>query len=368
MIKIDRNADSIALVKALGSKDKEISYKAQMALAAKMAPVIQQVIELAPTVSNLFETYQYNEGENPSIPLDLFKPDESEQNFVIWSQRETGGLATNMVTPPTNDLKLDTYTLDTAVAFFKKYATGGRFEVVQKAFARMANEVLYKQEKNSSLVLLQALANASTALTKTGAPVSHVIRSETAGQIVLEDFLSLLTHAKRINSAWNKGTPLNKAQGITDLLVSPEIVQKLRGMAYNPISTRGTVTDNVGTEAFRNSVYQAAGDLAFYGIAVHEVNELGIGYENNVLFDTLAGSTQYEGSVFDGATSQILVGINRASNALIRPVAVDSENSDSLTILPDDQFVSRAGKVGWYASLEEGRAVLDDRCLMGLIV
>lgn len=372
MIKIDKTKETSELIKALASKNPETSFKAQMAIAAQMSAVIQEVIKLAPTISNLFEDVEYNEGENPSIPLALFRPDETSEFFTVWSQREAGGLATSMVTPPSNDLKLDTYTLDGAMSFFKKYATGGRVEVIQKAFERLANEILAKQEVNSSVVVLQALAKAATAFTVGGVPQGHVIRSANAGAIVLEDFLSLQTLAKRVNSAWNKGTPLNKSQGITDLLVSPEMVQKLKGMAYNPINTRGTKTDIPGTEAFRNALYDAAGDLSFYNVNIIEVNELGINYRNNALFATQAGATTYTGggvtAAFNPAAEQILVGIDRSKTSLVRPVAVDSETNSSLTVLPDDQFVGRAGKVGWYAQLEEGRTVLDDRALLGLIV
>jgi len=53
---------------------------------------------------------------------------------------------------------------------------------------------------------------------------------------------------------------------------------------------------------------------------------------------------------------------------MIRAVATDSESGSEFDLVVDDQFVSRSQKIGYYGSLEEGRMLLDDRVLTGIIV
>ena len=91
----------------------------------------------------------------------------------------------------------------------------------------MAQEVLIQQENASATLMLGSISDAD------GGAGSHVMTANTAGSLLLDDFNSLLTQAKRNNPSWAAGTP-ERSRGITDLIVSPEIVQSLREMAYNP--------------------------------------------------------------------------------------------------------------------------------------
>jgi hypothetical protein len=235
----------------------------------------------------------------------------------------------------------------------------------------MAQEILLKQEKTSATMIMTALANAETNSEK------HVIRSAQANRFLLSDLNKLFTKAKRINAAWTGGTPAERrGRGITDLLVSPEIVEEIRGLAYNPINTKGDNTDIAGTDSMRDAIFNSAGIPEFYGVSIQEYNEMGDGQKWNSVFDTAAGSTDYgdhyavsaSKSTFDGASEQILVGVDLSRESMIRAVATDSESGDEFSLVADDQFVTRQSKIGYYGSLEEGRMIIDDRVLMGLIV
>jgi len=71
---------------------------------------------------------------------------------------------------------------------------------------------------------------------------------------------------------------------------------------------------------------------------------------------------------FNPSNDEILVGLDLSKDAFVRPVARNSESGGTFTALPDDQFVARQDKVGFYGSLEEGRVCLDGRAVAGLIV
>ena len=351
----------------MASKNRSVAYEAQVALAEFIGPVIAEVINNAPVLSNLFTPLQFNSEDNPSIPLDLYYDVTDEDYVQVYSNSVAGGLPQNQVVPTVSELKVATYSLDTAVSFDRRYAAKSRMDVVSKTFTRMAQEILLKQEKTSANLIMGAVAGATTN------GKDHVFRATSDGSFLLDDFNELITRGKRINTAWNKGTPEGGRRGLTDIMVSPEAVKALREMSYNPINTKGT--DSIaGTDSVRESVFNAGGGLPdFYGISIMEVNELGVGQKFNTIFDTVAGATSYTkadgtaGAVFDGAADEIMIGLDRGRDALIKAIAVDEENGSEFQMIADDQYSIRQNKIGWFGGLEEGRMVLDNRALAGIV-
>ena len=387
-ITLKRTPEQVELIKAMASRNREVAYEAQIALAQFIGPVLAEVINNAPTVSNLFTSLQFNAEDNPSIPLDLYYDIFDEDYIKVYSQSVAGGLPQNIVQPTASELKVATYKLDSAVAFDKKYAAKSRLDVVSKTFTRVAQEVMLKQERTSANLLLTALAQASTGNSATAADNYHVFRTAAANRFVLNDLNKLFTKIKRINASFVGGTPSGARRGLTDLIVSPEIVEEIRGMAYNPINTQvapvATPSTSysagnapvVATDAVRDQIFSQAGLPEFYGVSIMEILELGVGKRFNTIFDTVAGSTAYAGNysittsaaAFDGATEEIIIGLDRSRDSLIRAVAVDSDTGSEFNLTADDQYTLRQGKIGYYGGLEEGRMVLDNRALVGLIV
>ena len=377
-ITLKRTPEQLELIKAMASKNRDTAYAAQVALAEFIGPVVSEVINQAPSISNLFTPLQYNADDNPSLPLDLYYNIFDEDYIRVYSQSVAGGLPTNTVQPTASELKFTTYTLDSAVAFDRKYASRSRLDVIGKTFTRVAQEVLLKQERTSSNLLMTALAEATAGNATFSAKNRNVFRTAAANVLQMDDFNKLITKAKRVNASWVGGTPAGARHGITDLLVSPEVVEQIRSMAYNPVNTRQAtsgVTSIPATDAVRDGVWKNAGITEFFGINILEILELGVGKRYNEVFDTVAGTTDYldNGSVtastaFAGATEEIIVGLDRSRDALVRAVAVDSDTGAEFNLVADDQFSIRQQRIGYYGSLEEGRMVLDNRALVGLIM
>jgi hypothetical protein len=376
-ISLKRTPEQIELVRAMASKNRDVAYEAQVALAQFLGPVLAEVINNAPVLSNLFSTLQFNADDNPSIPLDLYYDITDEDYIQVYSQQVAGGLPTNQVLPTTSEMKITTYTLDSALSFDKRYAAKSRMDVVSKTFTRMAQEILFKQERTSGNLILSSLANASTN------GKSHVQRANAAKRFLLQDLNELLTLSRRVLTSFTGHTPANgvSGMGITDLLISPEIEEELRAMAYNPINTKGSATtstngsDNgiAAPESVRLGLFNGAGVPSFYGVNLLIFNEFGVNGKFNTIFDTVAGSTSYakadgSGGAAFAATDELLLGINRSRESLVRAIAVDSENGSEFSLIADDQYSIRQNKIGYFGSLEEGRMVLDNRALFGKIV
>ena len=369
-IRIQETPEQVELIKACASKDKLIAEEARAAVAELVGPVISEVINNAPSVSSLYQTLAFSEDDNLSIPLDLFHDVTDEDYIRIHSQSVAGGLSTNELYPAHDELKFKTYTLDSAISLDKKYLRKGRSIDISKVFTRMAQEFLLKQEKTSINQLLGALIAGDTKVNGTSTAGNHIIDAvgKATSQLQLDDFNSLLTLSKRLWSSYSSGTPVGGAMvGVTDLLMSPEMVEELRNMAYNPVNTRSGATSIAATEEMRKQLMSQAGLPTFFGIGIIEVLEMGINQRYNKIFDALntaAGSPK----TFTQGSHEILVGIDRSKESLIRPAVREEGVSTEVNVQVDDQFVSRQNKLGWYGKIEEGRIVIEDRVLTGIIV
>jgi len=372
-ITLKRTPEQIELVKAMASRNRTVAYEAQVALAEFIGPVLAEVINQAPTLSNLFTTLQFNADDNPSIPLDLYYDINDEDYIKVYSQSHAGGLPTNQVLPTASEMKIATYGLDTAVSFDRRYAAKSRMDVVSKTFTRAAQEILAKQETTSASLVMGSLAEATTNST------DHVFENGHGGlNFVLDDINKLMTRAKRIQASFLGGSPAGgTAKGITDLIVSPEVVEKLRAMAYNPINTSngpaasgGTGADGIAApDELRMSVYSNAGLPEFYGISIMEILELGAGKKFTNVFDTAQTSSDAStGAQLFTTNDDLVIGIDRSRESLIRAVAVDEDSGGEFNLIADDQYSIRQQKIGYFGSLEEGRMVLDNRALVGCIV
>jgi len=396
-ITLTNTKEQVELIKAMASKDRNVAYEAQAAAAELIGPVLSEVINNAPSLSNMFTSFSFNEDDNPSIPLDLYHDINDTDYIEIYTQNVPGGLPSNNIAPSHSELKFTTYRLETALDFDRKYAARSRLDVVSKTFSRLAQELMLKQESTSANLLLGVLAVAKT----NADDPNHVLKSTNENQFLLHDVNRLITHAKRINTAWNQGTPLTQNRGVTDLLISPEIMGEIRSMAYNPINTRGlertlevsaqtadvsgggtaepvtagTVT-NTGagvipaTEQMRNALYQNAGASELYGLALTELNELGKGQRFNNVFRSVLGTGDSlgHGGEFDSDNDELIIGIDKTRESLMRAVATDSDTGAELRLMADDQYSVRQSKIGYYGAIEEGRMILDARVLTGIVV
>jgi hypothetical protein len=370
-IKFEKTPEQVELVKAMGSSNKVQALEAQDAFASFIAPVIQEVLLQAGTASAIYEDMTYDEDDSPSIPVDLYYG-EPEGTFSVWQQTVAGGLPTQQI-GSFQEIKVSTYPLDSAISFDKRYVRKCRLDVVARGLERLSNDVLIKQERNAWYVILKMLADAKTK------GINHVFRAQSAGSFQVEDINKAITLLKRLNAAYTGATPVgNEGRGLTDLYVSPEIMEQIRSFAYNPVNSKQGIASNTTgiplTDSVRERIFSAAGMSDIWGVTLHELLELGVGRKYNVLFDEIASSKAFTKP--DGTSSsnsfqsseEVLIGIDRSRRSFIRTLAVNAETGGSFNLRPDDQFLARSGKVGFYGGLEEGRVALDARAVAGIIV
>lgn len=363
-INLKRTPERAELVRRMADNNRVVAAEAQEAFAAFIRPAIETVINQKSTASAIYSNQPFSKNDRPTIPLDLFVGTQ-EKHINIWSQSVAGGLATNLI-QGLGEYTFQVYRLDSAISFYNEHLKNANLAVLSMGMERMANEFVVKQERNAWIPILQALAAAQTN------SIDHVQTSAIAGQFQLDDLNTLFTKIDRIWSSYANGTPdASLGSGLTDLFVSPEIIGQVRKFLYNPLNTRGGYksdgTEDTGSIALPDSIregfYKRSGSMSLYDIELHKLIELGKNAKYNTLFDSFYGGS------FNPATQEILVGADLSRNVFLRPVITDDDNGGGeLVIRPDDQFVARSEKVGFYGRMSEGRILLDDRALVGLIV
>jgi hypothetical protein len=367
-INLKNTQDQVEMIQAMVSPDGTKAGQAKEAFAKFIGPIIQQVLNLMGTANLIYTDWPYNEDDLPMFPLDQYYLNPVG-SVKVWQQNSAGGLGSSLESG-LQEMPITTYRLDTAVSWLEKTIRRGRLPYVSLGLNRAAQELLRLQERNAWLVALRALAEART---KSGATtLEHLIQSTTADVLQLDDFNRWLTRAKRINTAFDyTGTPEQMySRGATDAFLSPEMMEQIRGFVYQPMNTRsGAVTSSGATalalpDATRQDIYNNAGLSEVYGITLHEMLEFGINQRYNTLFGSF-----YSGALtFSTGSQEIIVGVDRSRDALIRPIAQNADYGSDLVFQVDDQWPKRAGKLGFFGALEEGRAVIDARALTGLII
>lgn len=364
-LKVDFTPQNVELIKRMASDDKAEAYKAQAAVATFVMPVIESMLLQAKILSALYEDFRFTEDDNPSIPLDLYADSTAEGTLQVWSQNAAGGLGTNFAMPYSEELKFQTYSIDTAISFDAKHARKARLPVISKSLTKLAQEVLVKMERTAANQIFNVLAqNATNAL---------AISTATTGRVGPEDFNALLLKMARLNKSWVGGTPVGGGAGkVTDVFMSPERMFDMRAMAYNPINAVApngiTATAASGAVAapdtVRAGLFNGGGIGNFYGVTLHEIQELGPAQKWTNVFRAFATAE----SVTFGSGDDLMLAVNMGKTGLIRPVEVASGTGTEMKLVPDDQFVSRQQKIGFYGKIEEGRLCLDNRGLAGIRV
>ena len=378
-IDIKRTPEQIAIARQLGSNNKTESLAAAEAIAAVVSQPLLEVIQQAPVFSNFYARQTYGPDEAPTIPLTPLFDTKQPGYFLVWSQTMPGGLATQQM-QGANDLVVQVHSMDGSASLDKKYmrAQQPRINEISSALTRLANEVLLKENRDATNVLMGALANSYIDGNSANTATSNyqIFRSATAGVFQLDDFNTIMTKYRRIVPSWVGGTPIGARAGITDLCGSPEWMGQIRSIAYQPQNTRAVPNTDESTvlsapESVREKIFESAGLPNLFNVDLHEFNELGVNQIYNNVFATYATGT-YVGNggvgsaTFSSTTEQVVVGLNLDWFDLVSLTQTDLAGSE-WALSADDQFPNRADKIGWWGKLSQGYTSVDNRGKLALI-
>ena len=371
--------EQIELVKKMASSNRSESIAAQEAVAAVLTQPILQVINTAPVLGNLFKQITYDEGAVASIPLDIYF-DVRRRNYLnVTTQAQVGGVATNHI-QGLSEMFVNTYEFDSAVSMNKSYLKAGRLDVLAASMERIAQEILIKEELNAANIIFAALAAARINGQSSDTAVTNLqlTRSATAGRFQLDDFNTLMVKYARTVASWVGGTPVGEKNQLTDLIGSPEFMGLVRSIAYQPQNTVAGSTATSGATAIaapdsvRTEIFRSAGIPTLFDVNLIQNFDMGIGRTYNTIFSNYAASTAYIGNggsgsgAFAPATEQLVVGLNANMFNLVK--LRERGANGEFTLVPDDSFTQRSGKLGYFGSVRQGMVSLDARGSIGMII
>jgi hypothetical protein len=365
----EAEAKTLQLLRDSGSTNKSVADAAQEAFASIMSSSLSRVLEPLNVANDIFtEVEVYTGRDVPEIPIDLYYG-VGEGAFRVWSNGYPGGLAYNEISG-FDSFRFRTSRMDSAIAWNKSYAADARMKVVERGLMRLMDEIMVKSQFNAFTVLADALGAARTA------NQSHVIAStaktnSTARQFQLDDVNRLMTKIKRLNSSWANGTTRSAGSGLTDLYISPETMEQIRKMTYNPMNTTGVPDSTESTalglpDEMRMEIYRNGGATEIYGKTLHELNEMGVGQVYNELFRQKYNAVGGGAPAWTVATDELVIGIDKSLGAFARVINADT-NGSTFQLLVDDQHLARSEKMGYYGFTEEGWLVGLDKAIVGLL-
>ena len=97
-----------------------------------------------------------------------------------------------------------------------------------------------------------------------------------------------------------------------------------------------------------------------------ELHELGVGRKFTRLYQQFHNASSVSNAVALPATLDMVIGLDRTRESMIRAIATDAESGSEFSLNADDQYSVRQQKIGYYGSIEEGRMVIDNRVLTGI--
>ena len=355
----------VELIK-LTTKKGEKGAQAREMFAKIVGPKIQQVFDEEGTHRAFYTKQRYALGEPAEVPLDQF--DGNGEGLIdVWATSIAGGLPTNHISGE-DVFRLTTERYDSAWSALKRFLESGNVDHVMQGMNRMIQEVLVKEKYAAMSVMFAALAEARTN------GQAHIIDAGTANVLAPQDINRLATRIKRLRSAFAGGTAKTGARGITHMIVSPEIMESLANLAYEPVNTRNGVVTTSGAvgialpDQIRAAIWENGGLKKIPGVGTFiEMNEMGVDQAYSQMFDGFytAGVGDPE---FDVSVDEIAVGVDLSIPAGVQVSATDSDRTTEVFIDEDDQWVKRSKKAGWYLETETGFGWFDNKTLSGVIV
>lgn len=358
---IDRTPRRVELMQLMASDNPQTAYQAQVAFAAFLGPMVQRLLDQASTVSMIYDDVLIPKGSPQTVPVDPYQYYQ-EGEYRVWSVTKGGNLHTQG-TEGLTEYPFNFYSLDSAISFDKDYAEFARLDLMTNDIHRVVQEFVAKQERNGWGPILAALAYGASASGQTNAGLNNSIGATTAGIFQIDDFNNLKLRHSRIYQSFAGGNVAGD-YGMTDMFMSPEVMANVRSFSYQPMNTRAGSTTTSGAtalglpDAIRESIFIQSGTMSIWNVQLHELKELGVNRKLTQIFNTY-----YPGGgspTFTLASQDLVLGMDLGTQSCKRPVRID-KNGGQLLIKPDDQYVSRAERIGWYMKLVESRVVVDNR-------
>lgn len=325
---LERNPELIALLKRIGTANKQDSLMAQAELAKALETPLRQGVLVGDILMNIFERTVLEPGASTEYPLDLLSPG-SENDFVAYTNPQHGYIPQRVVQG--DYVMIPTYGITSSIDYLLRYAREARWDIVRRCAEILEFGFVKKMNDDGWHTLLAAGVDRNLL----------VYDADAAPGQFTKRLVSLMKLMMRRNAGGNTGSGMRGR--LTDIYMSPEAIEDIRNW-----------TIDMADETTRRQIYVAQDGSSvltnIFGVNLHPLDELGEGQEYQLYF-----SNQLSGTLGPSGDLELVVGLDQQKkDSFIMPI------KQEVTIFEDDNL-HRFQKGGFYGWAEFGFGVLDTR-------
>lgn len=299
----------------------------KLELAKAFAPLVRVVPLVGDTIGEIFSQIPMRHDEdNFRVPVDLIAPGD-EGDFTAFTIGQTGYVPHNAIEG--DEVRVPKYKIANSIDWAIDLTLSARWDIVTRALEIYRAGFIKKRNNDAWRLLLSAGADRNILCYDADASAGSLTRR----------LFSIMNVTMKRNGGGNSKSLLKSK--LTDFFTSPEGMEDIRHWDLSQ------VPDGVREEMF---VAADGGLVAYPGLMLHELYELGVGQQYQLYFANDLGGSMGSSDV------EIVVGLDRQfEDSFLMPVYGEP------TFNPAGESAHRTGRDGWYGFYWFGLACLDNR-------
>jgi hypothetical protein len=319
------DAQYTVLLQQAGSNDKQVALAAQRELAKALELPLRQGILEGDIISPIFTPMVFQPGQYTEFPLDIVVPG-TERDFSAYTIPNHGRI-------PERNLEGDyvmvpTYEVGSSVDWLLKFARDARWDVVGRCMQVLEATFVRKANLDGWRTVVAAAIDRNVVVFDAAAPSGFFTKR----------LVSLMKSLMRRAGGGNLSS-LNPIQ-LSDIFLSVEAIEDIRAWNLTEID-----------DQTRRQIFQSRDDgglAEIFGVALHEMIELGVGQLIQNYFLQLGGT-------LPAGRLEIAFGLDLSNpDVFVMPIRQQVE-------VFEDETLHRQRRAGFYGWGEHGFSVLDNR-------
>lgn len=315
---IEITEESRKLLQATAQNNDE-GYEYRKAFAQTLEQAWRRGVLEPELLDGIYTKMIVQHGSEIKLPLDFYGASQEGQFKAFVVPRE-GRIQERIIEG--DEIRVPTYKIANSVSWDLDYARDGNWNIIARAIEVFVNGFTQKLNDDGWHTILYCAAQNSV----------FNDADATSGVFTKKLITELQTGIKRLTGG--------RGGRVTDLYISPEAMADIRNFSY-------TTVDDV---TLRNLLITPENGVpSFFGVRIHELEELGVGQEYQTYLTGTVGASMAAGD------AEFVVALNlKDRDSFIMPVREDMQMWDD----PELHRSMRAGVYGW---MEVGFAALDTR-------
>jgi hypothetical protein len=316
------------LLKRTGSNDRQYALAAQRELAKALELPIRQGILEGDVISPIFTPIKFEPGQQIEFPLDIVIPG-TERDYSAYTIPNHGRIPERNMEG--DYITIPTYDVGSSVDWLLKFSRDARWDVVGRAMQVLEATFVRKANLDGWRTVVAAAIDRNVVVYDAAAPVGFFTKR----------LISLMKSLMRRAGGGNL-TSLNPIR-LSDVFLSVEAVEDIRAWNLTEID------DQTRRKIFESR--EDGGLSEIFGVALHEMIELGVGQLIQNFFLQLGGT-------LPTGRQEIAFGLDLSNpDVFVMPIRAEIE-------IFEDETLHRQRRAGFYGWGEHGFSCLDNRRIM----